>query len=72
MLGQVMRVKRYYDIMIHKNHSECVYGLIDLRLGWAHLKGKFVRFDPSAPCSFAPCSLLPVILEGHAWASIEG
>ena len=39
MFGQVLRVKGYYDVMIHKHHSEDVYGLVDLRLGGAHLKG---------------------------------
>ena len=39
MVGQVLRVKGYYDVMIHKNHSEDVYDLIDLRVGRAHLKG---------------------------------
>ena len=39
MLGQELRVKEYYDVMIHKHHSEDVYGLIDLRVGGAHLKG---------------------------------
>ena len=38
MLGQVLRVKGYCDLMIHKDHSEGVYGLIDLRLGRTHLK----------------------------------
>ena len=28
MLGQVLRVKGYYDAMIHKNHSEDGYDLI--------------------------------------------
>ena len=28
MLGQVLRVKGYYDVMIHKHHSEDVYDLI--------------------------------------------
>ena len=31
-------VKEYYDVMIHKNHSEDGYGLINLRLGGAHLR----------------------------------
>ena len=39
MFGQVLRVKGYYDVMIHKHHSEDVYDLIDLRMGGAHLKG---------------------------------
>ena len=39
MLGQVLRVKGYYDVMIHKHHSEGVYDLIDLRVGRTHLKG---------------------------------
>ena len=39
MIGQVLRVKGYYDVMIHKHHSEVVYELIDLRVGMAHLKG---------------------------------
>ena len=38
MPGQVLRVKGYYDVMIHRNHSEGGYGLIDLRLGGAHLR----------------------------------
>ena len=32
MSGQVLRVKGYYDVMIHKNHCEDVYDLIDLSL----------------------------------------
>ena len=38
MFGQVLRVKGYYDVMIHKHHPEDVYDLIDLRLGRAHLE----------------------------------
>ena len=38
MFGQVLRVKGYYEVMIHKHHSEDVYDLIDLRVGRAHLK----------------------------------
>ena len=38
MSGQVLRVKGYYDVMIHKHHSEDVYDLIDLIVGRAHLK----------------------------------
>ena len=34
------RVKGYYNIMIHKNHSKDVYGLIDLRLGGQGLAPK--------------------------------
>ena len=30
MSGQVLRVKGYYDVMIHKHHCEDVYDLIDL------------------------------------------
>ena len=30
MFGQVLRVEGYYDVMIHKHHSEVVYDLIDL------------------------------------------
>ena len=33
MFGQVLRVKGYYDVMIHKHHCEDVYDLIDLRVG---------------------------------------
>ena len=33
MSGQVLRVKGYYDVMIHKHHCEDVYDLIDLRVG---------------------------------------
>ena len=32
MSGQVLRVKGYYDVMIHKHHCEDVYDLIDLSL----------------------------------------
>ena len=39
MLGQVLRVEGYYDVMIHKHHSEDVYDLLDFRVGRAHLKG---------------------------------
>ena len=45
MLGQVLRVKGYYDVMIQKNHAEDVYGLIDLRVGRAHLKGLPLKSD---------------------------
>ena len=38
MFGQVLRVKGYYDVMIHKHHCEDVYDLIDLRVGRADLK----------------------------------
>ena len=31
MLGQVLRVKGYYDVMKQKNHAEDVYGLIDFK-----------------------------------------
>ena len=34
---RILGVKEYYDVMIHKNHSEWVYGLIDLRLGGSQL-----------------------------------
>ena len=30
MSGQVLRVKGYYEVMIHKHHCEDVYDLIDL------------------------------------------
>ena len=30
MSGQVLRVKEYYEVMIHKHHCEDVYDLIDL------------------------------------------
>ena len=33
MSGQVLRMKGYYDVMIHKHHCEDVYYLIDLRVG---------------------------------------
>ena len=33
MSGQVLRVKGYYDVMIHKHHCEDVFDLIDLRVG---------------------------------------
>ena len=39
MFGQVLRVKGYYDEMIHKHHSEDVYDLIDFRVDRSHLKG---------------------------------
>ena len=39
VLGQVLRVKGYYDVMIYKHHSEDVYYLIDFRVGRAHIKG---------------------------------
>ena len=35
---RILKVKGYYDVMIHKNHSEGGYGLIDLRVGGAQLK----------------------------------
>ena len=38
MPGQMLRVKGYYDVMIHKNDSEDGYGLINLRLGGAYLR----------------------------------
>ena len=38
MSGQVLRVKGYYEVMIHKHHCEDVYDLIDLRVGRADLK----------------------------------
>ena len=38
MSGQVLRVKWYYDVIIHKYHCEDVYDLIDLRVGRADLK----------------------------------
>ena len=39
MLGQVLRVKGYYDVMIHKHYSEDDYDLIDFRVGRSYLKG---------------------------------
>ena len=30
MSGQVLRLKGYYEVMIHKHHCEDVYDLIDL------------------------------------------
>ena len=39
MPGQMLRVKGYYDVMIHKNDSEDGYGLINLRLGGGTFKG---------------------------------
>ena len=45
MLGQVLRVKGYYDVMIrHKHHSEDVYDLIDLwyfLLAFLRIKGYY-------------------------------
>ena len=38
MVGQMLKVKGYYDVMIHKNHAEDGFALINLRLGGVHLK----------------------------------
>ena len=45
MLGQVLRVKGYYDVMIHKHHSEDVYDLIDLSVGRGTFKGFSIKMS---------------------------